>query len=92
MGLHVGLGELLSLPRLDYLYGEGLRGIRRLPTFGKVVRRRRSRYAWNWTLNAQPYADEQTVAAHMLLDHLSQNGDSCRRPVSSTHGRAGGSS
>jgi ABC-type glycerol-3-phosphate transport system substrate-binding protein len=55
-----------------FVYGENF-GIRRLPTFDNGNSRTRS-YAWNWTLNARN-TPEETVAAHMLLDHLSQQGD-----------------
>ncbi len=74
----VGMGYMLVwansiLAPADYLYGRDF-GIRRLPTFEDGTTTSKS-YAWNWTLNSQN-TDEQTVAAHMLLDHLSQQGDS----------------
>ena len=80
----VGMGYMLVwansiLAPADYLYGRDF-GIRRLPTFEDGTTTSKS-YAWNWTLNSQN-ADEQTVAAHMLLDHLSQQGTvSCSKPA-----------
>jgi multiple sugar transport system substrate-binding protein len=55
-----------------FVYGENF-GIRRLPTFDNGNTTTRS-YAWNWTLDTQN-TPEETVAAHMLVDYLSQQGD-----------------
>ena len=55
-----------------FTYGDNF-GIRRLPTFDNGNNGTRS-YAWNWTFNSGN-SPEETVAAHMLMDHLSQQGD-----------------
>lgn len=73
----VGMGYMLVwansiLAPADYVYGREFL-INRLPTFGGTTTSKS--YAWNWTPNAQN-SDEETVATHMLMDHLSQNGDS----------------
>jgi ABC-type glycerol-3-phosphate transport system substrate-binding protein len=73
----VGSGYMLVwansiLAPAGFVYGENL-GIRRLPTFDNGKTTTRS-YAWNWTFNARN-TPEETVAAHMLADHLSQQGD-----------------
>jgi multiple sugar transport system substrate-binding protein len=74
----VGMGYMLVwansiLAPADYQYGEEFE-IVRLPTFQDGATTSKS-YAWNWTLNAQN-TDEELVAAHMLMDHLSQQGAS----------------
>jgi ABC-type glycerol-3-phosphate transport system substrate-binding protein len=73
----VGSGYMLVwansiLAPAGYVYGDNL-GIRRLPTFDNGNTQTRS-YAWNWTFNARN-TPEESVAAHMLADHLSQQGD-----------------
>ena len=73
----VGSGYMLVwansiLAPAGFVYGENF-GIRRLPTFDNGNTQTRS-YAWNWTFNARN-TPEESVAAHMLADHLSQQGD-----------------
>ena len=73
----VGSGYMLVwansiLAPAGFVYGENL-GIRRLPTFDNGSGKTRS-YAWNWTFDTGN-SPEETVAAHMLMDHLSQQGD-----------------
>jgi ABC-type glycerol-3-phosphate transport system substrate-binding protein len=73
----VGSGFMLVwansiLAPAGFVYGENF-GIRRLPTFENGNTGTKS-YAWNWTFNARN-TPEETVAAHMLADHISQQGD-----------------